>query len=336
MKLRLFPVFVLLCLFHTLFGGSVFAQPDDLIQVGDLEAFLERPTPETEGYRFAMAVKRDVAEGMGVRELECWISYLHNRRDKLIADTEREYQVDELVAAGFEEEYEARLVLRDKLNEFKGELGKFNSDYLGVLNKVHEAGKMADYVFHFHHREAWDEYQGDLKVDREKFQAWIELEIAGHNGIHFGDLVALPENRARGYGIFIENKKVPAAEGAAWLNYALLRFHYRRENGLLPKVLVDEIASPTFEEELEARLGFYGEKWAQVREGLSDGTRESFEAFKAAEEAGFAKEFIWRFCRCADWQEPEGLKLDTFQTWVAENAADHPEQAPRFAVLFGR
>ena len=45
MKLRLCPVFVLLSLFHALFGGSVFAQPDDLIQVGDLEAFLERPTP---------------------------------------------------------------------------------------------------------------------------------------------------------------------------------------------------------------------------------------------------------------------------------------------------
>ena len=77
MKLRLCPVFVLLSLFHALFGGSVFAQPDDLIQVGDLEAFLERPTPESEGYRFAMAVQRDVAEGMSQRELECWICLLY-------------------------------------------------------------------------------------------------------------------------------------------------------------------------------------------------------------------------------------------------------------------
>lgn len=336
MKLRLCPVFVLLSLFHALFGGSVFAQPDDLIQVGDLEAFLERPTPESEGYRFAMAVQRDVAEGMSQRELECWISYLHHRRNKLVADTEREYPVDEPVSAGFEEEYEARLVLREKLNDFKSELGASLSDYLRILNKVHKAGKMADYVFHFHHQEEWDEYQGDLKVDQEKFLVWIEAEIADHNGIHFGDLVALPKNRARGYGIFIDNKKVPAGEAAAWMNYALLRFHYRRENAMQPKVLVDEIALPTFEEELEARLGFYGKRWAQVSEGLTDGTRDSFEALKAAEEAGFAKEFIWQFCRCPDWEQPEGLKLDAFQTWVEENAANHPEHAPRFAVLFGR
>lgn len=149
-------------------------------------------------------------------------------------------------------------------------------------------------------------------------------------------MVAIPGNRARALGIFIDDEQIEVNEAATWMMYALTRFEFLRNHGEMPKVLVDEIILPSIEEEIAGRQAVYTKNWEKAKSGLSESARPSFNAMKAADEAGFVKEFVWIYCKRPNWVQPEGLQLDEFKTWASKNIPEHPEKAPVFAVLFGR
>ncbi len=333
--LQSFPsiAFSLLLLF--VFNSVCAAQQDDQIKTGSIKEFRNKPAPEPAGYKLAYSV--DIRKVRKLREagLECWLTYLRTRLDyRKEHFPDEEFDTSTEVKSAFEEEHQARLALRGKLNEYYELLSRGQKKYADGLNKAYEAGYFAEYVYRSHFQDTWEEAGPTLNLD--VYDQWKEEGLGEHYPLTFGTLATQPTNQATAVGILVEDEEIAdAREGAFWLRYGLLRFEYLRKNGPVNSTLEGEELVPSFEEELHARTQIYEKNWADIKEFLSAETLNSFEALMSADSAGFKREFVWKFCQREGWEEPDGLRLESFEEWAAENVPDHPDQAPTHAILFG-
>lgn len=316
--------------------GETPGQASNDIEVGDVEAFLKQAPPKIEGFKISYAIDGSVGRKLNRTEIKCWLSYLQKRsqlRDQAKPNEVLD-KIGELVP-DFDEEYQARLALRELLTENADLLGRDHKTYLADLNKVVDAGYFKEYVFETHRRAHWDEKVDDLNLRLDDYKTWAKTTLGDHKKYDFANVAVRPENAADTIHIMIEGKKIDAAEGATWLLYALHRFDQLRTRPMKP-TLIGEVVLPDFDEELAARQVVYKKEWKKNQAAVSDATRNSFDAMMKAEEAGFVREFVWTYCHQPQWEEPAGLRLKEFQTWATANIPDHPEKAPTHAILVGR
>lgn len=111
---------------------------------------------------------------------------------------------------------------------------------------------------------------------------------------------------------------------AAWTTYAGTKFLLRRGDYAKVNPNAEGRNSP-FDEECFAREELAKFWAAQPEETRREDTYLQLLADVYA--AGFIQEYVWRFLRQPNWQEPLGLKHEQFDAWAAENGlADHHPQ----------
>lgn len=77
-----------------------------------------------------------------------------------------------------------------------------------------------------------------------------------------------------------------------------------------------------YEQEVYAR-GKAASFWKTSKQVGGQEADPGLDALEAIEDAGFMREYVWTYLKRPGWNEPEGLRLKEFESWMRERLPDH-------------
>ena len=122
----------------------------------------------------------------------------------------------------------------------------------------------------------------------------------------------------------IMDDSLPDKYSSLWLAYTIVRANYIIDHNELYKIPLGPV-TPLFEEEAFSRqhlVTIYNE----LKESDKSLSYDYLEQLSLVDSAGFMKEYVWVFLKQSAWTQPQGLRLNEFNSWTQENLKDHAPQ----------
>jgi len=292
-----------------------FADGQQISLVDDLEAVIKKK--QEKASKFVPSIQLD--KGMSERNRLVWQLYATMRR--MYLDDKYPDRKGEVIPS-FKEEVFARKKwynthLKPLRSRFKAEFGS----YLDGLSKTLDNQFIREYVWTFHRREQWEKPDG-LKLD--EFEKFKKQELKNHKPQTKAKLVMMPPAPARGIRILLDKKAMESeTDGAILMHYALMRFDYMRKNLIRPKVNINELIIPSFEEEVFARQKFADDSQKHLSADPADSLKTFILELAEVRKAKWMREYVWTHHRQSKWDKPAELKLDEFKQWSADHLKEH-------------
>lgn len=117
-------------------------------------------------------------DAMTNKQAGVWMGYLF-ARVQYVSDHARDYpNVPGIVQARFEEEVHARGEAVEIYRDIRTRKPEMANEYFDALERVHAAGFMREYVWHYLKQPEWSAPAGTLRAS--EFQAWSAQHIPNH------------------------------------------------------------------------------------------------------------------------------------------------------------